>query len=52
MSKKKNFFEFNHIDIKLGEEKLKQIMDLYKYYHKKIWIYKHSHSRKRKKITL
>ena len=38
--KKKDIFEFNHIDKNLSDEKIKEIMDLYKYYSKKNWTYK------------
>lgn len=31
---KKNIFHFNHIDSNIEEEKLRQIKDLYLYYHK------------------
>ena len=31
---KKNKFHFNHIDSNIEEEKLRQIKDLYLYYHK------------------
>ena len=31
---KKNIFHFNHIDSSIEEEKLRQIKDLYLYYHK------------------
>ena len=31
---KKNIFHFNHIDSNIDEEKLRQIKDLYLYYHK------------------
>ena len=36
--KKKEIFNFNHIDAIIDEEKLKQIKDLYTYYHKINWI--------------
>ena len=38
---KKDIFHFN-------EEKLKQIKDLYSYYHKITWIYRQSHKRNKK----
>ena len=31
---KKNIFHFNHIDSNIDEEKLRQIKDIYLYYHK------------------
>ena len=49
--RKNDIFEFNHIDKNLSPEKVKEIMDLYKYYHKKNWTYKSNYSRK-KKINL
>ena len=45
---KKDIFHFNLIDSNSNEEKLKQIKDLYTYYHKITWIYKHSHKRNKK----
>ena len=36
---KKDIFNFNHIDPNVDTEKLKQIQDLYAYYHKITWIY-------------
>ena len=42
---KKDIFNFNHIDLNIATEKLKQIQDLYAYYHKVTWIYRHSHKR-------
>ena len=35
-TEKKDIFELNHIDKNLSSEKIKEIMDLYKYYHKKM----------------
>ena len=35
-------FNFNHISNNLSDEKIKEIKDLYKYYHKKFWCYKKS----------
>ena len=46
--KRKDIFEFNHIDISLDSEKIKEIMDFHKHYHKKSWVYKSSYSRKKK----
>lgn len=40
--KKKGTFNFKRIDANIDEEKLKQIKDLYAYYHKINWMYKHS----------
>ena len=45
---KKDIFNFNHIDLNIATEKLKQIQDLYAYYHKVTWIYRHSHKRNKK----
>ena len=45
---KKDIFNFNHIDPNIDTEKLKQIQDLYAYYHKITWIYRHSHKRNKK----
>ena len=35
-------FNFNHISKDLSDEKIKDIKDLYQYYHKKFWCYKKS----------
>ena len=48
MRNKKDIFHSNHIDSNIKEEKLRQIKDLYVYYHKITWIYKHSHKRNKK----
>ena len=45
---KKDIFNFHHIDSNIDEEKLKQIKDLYAYYHKITWIYRQSHFRNEK----
>ena len=45
---KKDIFNFNHIDPNIDTEKLKQIQDLYAYYHKIACIYRHSHKRNKK----
>lgn len=45
---KKDIFHFNLIDKNISEEKLKQIKELYTYYHKITWIYKHSKKRNKK----
>lgn len=45
---KKDIFHFNLIDKNISEEKLKQIKELYTYYHKITWIYKHSKKRNQK----
>ena len=42
---KKDIFNFNHIDLNIATEKLKQIQDLYAYHYKITWIYRHSHKR-------
>ena len=42
---KKKIFQFNPINPNIDAEKLKQIQDLYAYYHKLTWIYRHSHKR-------
>ena len=36
----KDLFYFNHIDPAINEEKLKELKQLYKYYHKLWWCYK------------
>ena len=36
------FYNFNHISKNLSDDKIKEIKDLYKYYHKKICCYKKS----------
>ena len=45
---RKDIFNFHHIDSNIDEEKLKQIQDLYAYYHKITWTYRHSHLRNKK----
>ena len=35
-------FNFNHISKNLSDGKIKEIKDLYKYYHTKFWYYKKS----------
>ena len=45
---KKDIFHFNHIDSNIDKENLRQIKDLYAYYHKITWIYRHSHKRNKK----
>ena len=42
MTTDQKIFNFNHISKKLSDEKIKEIKDLYKYYHKKFWCYKKS----------
>ena len=42
MTTDQKIFNFNHISKNLSHEKIKEIKDLYKYYHKKIWYYKKS----------
>ena len=39
---KKDIFNLNHIDPNIATEKVMQIQDLYAYYHKITWIYRHS----------
>ena len=46
--RKKDIFHFNHIDSNIDEGKLRQIKDLYTYYHKITWTYLHSHKRNKK----
>ena len=41
---------FNHIDSNVNEEKLRQIKNLYAYYHNITWIYKHSLKRNKNKL--
>ena len=45
---KKDIFHFNHDDPNIDEEKLREINDLYAYYHKITWIYLLSHKRNKK----
>ena len=45
---KKDIFNFNHIHPNIDTEKLKQIQDLYAYYHKITWIYRPCHKRNKK----
>ena len=45
---KNDIFNFNHIDPNIDTEKLKQIQDLFAYYHKITWIYHHSHKPNKK----
>ena len=42
MATDQEIFNFNHISIDLSDEKIKEIKDLYKYYHKKFWCFKKS----------
>ena len=46
--RKKDIFHFNDIDSNIDEGKLRQITDLYAYYHKITWTYMHSHKRNKK----
>ena len=46
--RKKDIFHFNYIDSNIDEGKLRQIKDLYAYYHKITWTYMHSHKRNKK----
>ena len=45
-------FNFNHNGKNLSDEKIKEIKDLYKYYHKKVWCYKKSFQHTKKCIYL
>ena len=40
-----DIFNFNHIDSTIEEEKLEEIKELYKYYHKRFWCYKKVYKR-------
>ena len=42
MTTDQKVFNFNHISKNLSDEKIKEIKDLYKYYHKEFWCYKKS----------
>ena len=42
MTTDQKIFNFNHISKNLSDEEIKEIKDLYKYYHKKFWCYKKS----------
>ena len=42
MATDQKIFNFNHISKNLADEKIKEIKDLYKYYHKQFWCYKKS----------
>ena len=39
MSQKEDIFHFNHIDKSKTKEEIQEIIELYKYYHFKYWIY-------------
>ena len=45
---KTDIFHFNHVDPNIYKEKLRRIQELYAYYHKITWIYRHSHKRNKK----
>lgn len=45
---KKDIFNFNHIDPNIATEKVMQIQDLYAYYRKITWIYRHSDKQNKK----
>ena len=49
---KTDIFHFNHIDANIDEEKLKEMKDLYTYYHKITWIYNNSYKRNKQKNKL
>ena len=42
---KQSIFDFNHIDPHIQEEELKEIKNLFRFYHKRFWCLKRAHSR-------
>jgi len=40
MDKRKNIFNWNHVSEKLAEDQITELKALYKFYHKKYWLYK------------
>ena len=42
MTTDQKIFTCNHISKNLSDDKIKEIKDLYKYYHKKFWFYEKS----------
>ena len=40
--KTKDIFDWNHISKDLTQEQIKELKEIYKYYHKKYWLYKKS----------
>ena len=40
MKSSKTIFNFNHIDNNLTEAEISELKALYKYYHKKYWLFK------------
>ena len=42
MTTDQKIFNFNHIRKNLSDDKIKEIKDFHKYYHKKFWCYKKS----------
>ena len=47
-----DIFNFNHIDPTIEEEKLEEIKELYKYYHKRFWCYRKVYKRKKRSYVL
>ena len=46
--RKQSIFDFNHIDPHIQEEELKEIKNLFRFYHKRFWCLKRAHSRFKK----
>ena len=46
--RKQSIFDFNHIDPQIQEEELKEIKNLFRFYHKRFWCLKRAHSRFKK----
>ena len=46
--RKQSIFDFNHIDPHIQEEELKEIKNLFRFYHKRFWCLKQAHSRFKK----
>ena len=40
MDRRKSIFNWNHVDENLGEDQISELKALYKFYHKKHWLYK------------
>ena len=45
MKRRKDIFNFNHIDTKRKEEEIDELKKIYKYYHRLAWCYKKSFKR-------
>jgi len=40
MKRQKSIFGFNHINENLSDSEISELKELYKYYHKKYWLFK------------